>query len=145
MNILLIEDNQLKRDKIINFLSENFQATLTSAASYNSGLNSFLSGQFDFLILDMSMPTFDRTELSHGGRFRAQAGKEIAIKLAKQKRLISFVVLTGYRDFGESVTIEEIDESLRSFGDAYKGWILFDAAESVWKDQLSEIISGSYS
>lgn len=145
MNILIIEDNPLKREKIQEFISSNYDAQLFEAASYNSGINLVLSERFDLIILDMSMPTFDRTDATHGGRFRALAGKEIAAKLAKLKRLVPFVVLTGYKDFSvnsQSLSIEQIDESLRSIGRDYRGCIIFDAADSVWKEQLSEIIEG---
>ncbi len=143
MNILIIEDNPLKREKIREFLSDNFKVSLYEAASYNSGINMLLAGNFDLMVLDMSMPTFDRTDTTHGGRFRALAGKEIAYRLAKLRRSVPFVVLTGYKDFSvgtESLSIEQIDESLRSLGADYKGCIVFDTADSVWKDRLSGII-----
>jgi len=146
MNILIIEDNPLKREKVHDFISANYDATLFEAASFNSGMNLVLSKRFDLVILDMSMPTFDRTDASHGGRFRALAGKEIATRLAKQKQLVPFVVLTGYKDFSvnsQSMTIEQIDESLRSMGSDYKGCIVFDTADSIWKEKLSEIINGA--
>jgi DNA-binding NarL/FixJ family response regulator len=145
MNILIIEDNPLKREKVHEFLSANYAVRLSEAASYNSGLNLALSEKFDLVILDMSMPTFDRTDVTHGGRFRTLAGKEIVLRLEKQRRLVPFVILTGYSDFSfnsQSLSIAEIDESLLALGDKYFGCVLFDAAESIWKDKLSEIIDG---
>lgn len=143
MNILIIEDNQLKREKICNFLSENFAATLYEASSYNSGLNAMQSRTYDLLVLDMSMPTFDRSTTTNGGRFRPLGGKEIAIRLQKQNRLIPFVVVTGYSDFSvnaENLSISQIDESLRTLGKEYQGCVFFDAVESVWKENLLEIV-----
>lgn len=145
MKILLVEDNPLKREKISEFVSANPDVSLLEAASYNSGMSLLLSEDFDLIILDMSMPTFDRTDASHGGRFRAVAGKEIATRLAKLKRLVPFVVVTGYKDFSvgsQSLSIEQIDESLSAIGDDYKGCIIFDAADSVWKEKLADIING---
>lgn len=145
MRILLIEDNPLKRDKVAEFLTGTYNADIREAASFNSGLKAALEGGFDLIILDMSMPTFDRTESSHGGRFRALAGSDIATRLARQDRISPFVVLTGYRDFSvdsQSLSIEDIDQNLKSLGDAYKGCILFDSAESSWKEGLKEIIDG---
>lgn len=147
MNILIIEDNPLKREKVHEFISGNYDVRLFEAASFNSGLNLVLSKTFDLVILDMSMPTFDRTDATHGGRFRTLAGKDIATRLSKLKKLVPFVILTGYKDFSvnsQSLSIEQIDESLRSMGSDYKGCIFFDAVDSVWKEQLSEIIDGEY-
>lgn len=143
MNILVIEDNQLKREKLCAFLSSSFDVTLFEAASYNSGLKALLKSSFDLLVLDMSMPTFDRTTATNGGRFRALGGKEIAMRLKKEGRLIPFVVVTGYSDFSvnaENLSILQIDEILKTLGGEYKGCVFFDAVESVWKEQLMEII-----
>ncbi|QNA89313.1 response regulator [Massilia sp. Dwa41.01b] len=143
MKILLIEDNLLKRDKVHEFILSLGSFIIREAASYNAGLKMALNDTFDLLILDMSMPTFDRAESSHGGRFRALAGKEIATKLAKVDKLVPFVVLTGYKDFSidsRSLSIDNIDESLQLLGGNYRGCIIFDVADSVWKDQLSSVI-----
>lgn len=143
MNILIIEDNQLKREKIVNFITENYDATIVEAASYNSGLTAAYDNDFDFMILDMSMPTFDRNESTQGGRFRALAGKEIANKLSKSKRLVPFVVLTGYKDFSvnaQNLSIDQIHDLLATLGDVYKGCIVFDSTELLWKEKLSSII-----
>jgi len=143
MKILVIEDNPLKRKKIAEFLVEEFSATILEAASFNGGLNLALSEDCDIMVLDMSMPTFDRTDTTHGGRFRTVAGKDIASKLFRMKKIFPFVVLTGYKDFdvnSENLSIEQIDDSLRALGGHYRGFIMFDAAESLWKERLSGIV-----
>lgn len=145
MDILVIEDNQLKRDKICKFLAENFDVRLFEAGSYNSGLNALLARRYDLLVLDMSMPTFDRTASTSGGRFRVLAGKEIATRLKKQNILVPFVVVTGYSDFSvnaENLGISQIDEILKALGTHYKGCVFFDSVESIWKENLFEIVRG---
>jgi CheY-like chemotaxis protein len=143
MKILIIEDNLLKREKIVDFLNQTYAADLVEAASYNSGLVAAEKGGFDFMILDMSMPTFDRSETTQGGRFRAIAGKELATKLSKTGKLSPFVVLTGYKDFSvnsQNLSIEQIHDLLSTLGEQYKGCLLFNAAEILWQDQLTSII-----
>ena len=143
MNVLVIEDNQLKREKIVNFLEQYAMINVREAASYNSGLTIAMNEIFDLIIIDMSMPTFDKTDMTQGGRFRSIAGKEIALKLKKHNKLPTFVILTGYRDFSvntENLSLEEIHEILSSLGSVYKGYIIFDSAEIYWQEKLSEII-----
>jgi len=133
----------LKREKICEFLSSLNGAELVEEASYNSGLTQAQSRNFDLIVLDMSMPTFDRSDETHGGRFRSLGGRQIARKLAKVGKLVPFVVVTGYKDFSESSgnkSIAEIDESLRELGQNYLGYIMFDAAESLWKENLLKIV-----
>jgi CheY-like chemotaxis protein len=117
--------------------------TIAEAASYNTGLKLALETDFDLIVLDMSMPTFDRTESTHGGRFRSIAGKEIAMKLAKAGKLVPFVVLTGYKDFSvnsENLSIDQIDDLLKALGSAYKGCINFDVSGSEWKERLKSVV-----
>lgn len=143
MKILVIEDNLLKREKIVSFISDSYNATITEAASYNSGLSAASSDVYDFLILDMSMPTFDKNESTQGGRFRSIAGKEIASKLSKSGNLPPFVILTGYKDFSvntENLSLGQIHDLLTTFGEKYKGCILFNSAETLWQEKLKEII-----
>ncbi|MBJ9977074.1 response regulator [Pseudomonas sp. S75] len=143
MKILIIEDNIFKREKIINFLDEHFDFEVEAAASYNSGLSLAMKGGYEFIVLDMSMPTFDRSDTAQGGRFRTVAGKEIALKLKRLNKLVPFVVVTGYSDFSvdsKSLSIEQIDDLLSAVGDMYKGYVKFDSSNSVWKDQLLEVV-----
>ncbi|CAE6968502.1 response regulator [Paraburkholderia domus] len=143
MHILIIEDNLLKRQKVVDFLGENIRSTFSEAASFNTGLRLALAEKYDLIVLDMSMPTFDRTESAHGGRFRVLAGKEIVSRLARAGKLAPVVILTGYKDFSvdsQSMNIDEINSSLKMFGDSYRGYIMFDATNSVWKQQLLSIV-----
>lgn len=143
MNILVIEDNPLKREKIVDFITSEIKANVSEAASYNSGLTIASENTFDFIVLDMSMPTFDRSGITHGGRFRSLAGKDVATRLSRDNKLVPFVVLTGYTDFStesQNLSLEQIDDLLTVLGENYKGCIFFDSTNSLWKEKLSEII-----
>jgi len=143
MKILLVEDNFFKRGKIVDFINSIIGLDVVEAASYNSGLSLAISDDFDFLILDMSMPTFDRTESDMGGRFKVLAGKEIVAKLKKQNRLVPFVILTGFADFSvdtDKLNLDQINDLMALMGDAYRGTIFFDSANSKWKDELKSVI-----
>jgi len=127
----------------VSFLNSAYDVELVEAASYNSGLVAAENGVYDFMIIDMSMPTFDRSETTQGGRFRAIAGKEIASKLSKAGKLAPFVVLTGYKDFSvnsQNLSIEQIHDLLSTLGEQYKGCIIFNSAEILWQEQLASVI-----
>ncbi|MHA6183447.1 response regulator [Pseudomonas mohnii] len=143
MNILIIEDNPLKRDKVVEFLSSRASLRITEAASYNSGLLAVYEQSFDLLIVDMSMPTFDRNENTQGGRFRALAGKEIVTKLSKANKLVPFVVITGYKDFSvdsQSLSIDQIHDLLKTLGESYLGCIVFETTDDVWQEKLNSVL-----
>lgn len=143
MNILVIEDNSLKREKIIKFLKNYSHIVVSEAASYNSGLTLAHEHSFDFLVVDMSMPTFDRNEQTQGGRFRALGGKEIVHKLVKIQKLPPFVILTGYKDFSvgtQSLSIAQINDLLGSLGESYLGCILFESSDNSWQEELGRVM-----
>jgi CheY-like chemotaxis protein len=143
MKILLVEDNFFKREKVMDFLRSQGETDVVEAASYNSGLSMALSERFDLLILDMSMPTFDRTESDMGGRFKVLAGKEIVAKLKRQNCLVPFVILTGFADFSvdaDNLNLDQINDLMSLTGDAYRGTIFFDSANSTWNNYLKCII-----
>lgn len=144
MKILLVEDNFFKREKIVDFISSINGHDIIEAASYNSGLTFAMSDEFDLLILDMSMPTFDRTDSDMGGRFKVLAGKEIVTKLKKQNRLVPFVIFTGFADFSvdtDKLNLDQINDLMALMGEPYKGTIFFDSANSKWKDDLNNVIA----
>ncbi|PHN56204.1 hypothetical protein AO275_08710 [Pseudomonas viridiflava] len=118
-------------------------AEIAEAASYNSGLAAAWDERFDLLVLDMSMPTFDRSETTQGGRFRTLAGKEVATKLKNGGKLVPFVVLTGYKDFSvesKSLSIQQIHDLLFGLGEDYKGCIVFNSADIHWQEELKIVV-----
>lgn len=143
MKILLVEDNHFKREKIIEFIRPLSDTAIFEAASYNMGLTIASAERFNLIILDMSMPTFDRTEAESGGRFRVFGGRDIAMRLKKQNKLSPFVILTGYSDFSDGrdkLSLGQINDLLAMFGEDYKGTIFFESASSVWKEELTSVI-----
>lgn len=145
MDILLVEDNPLKREKVREFIVSRWNVSIAEAASYNSAISRAKSREFDLLILDMSMPTFDRTETDMGGRFRVFGGKEIAVKLKKKGYLPLFVILTGYSEFKDEsgkLNLNQISDLLTTIGTQFIGVIPFDSAKSEWKEQLAAVIEG---
>lgn len=142
MKILLVEDNNLKREKIKDFITATCSCDVVEAFSYNKAISLARVTIFDSLILDMSMPTFDRTESDMGGRFRVFGGKEIAVKLKKFGMLPPFVVVTGYSEFkdeSEKLDLVQISDLLKRIGNEFCGVIPFESSSSEWKDSLVKV------
>ncbi|MGS4681979.1 hypothetical protein ACKURH_22815 [Enterobacter soli] len=146
MKILLIEDNILKREKIINYINESFtNIEIMSAGSYNIGLSLSLKGDYDLIILDMSLPTFEKTESNRGGRFRVFGGREIAQRLKRAGKLPKFLIVTGYKDFIDDagkLTIEQVSDHLMEMSSLFLGVILYESSSSKWKTDLADAITG---
>lgn len=145
MKVLLVEDQKLKIDAVSDLFRNSYpSAVLVKRYSYNSGLNEGLDNEFDLAIFDMSLPTFDRTELETGGRPRVLGGQELAKRFQAYGRLCPFLVFTQFGSFqvnGGQLKLSDLDNELRSeFGDKYLGAVLYRPEEN-WEKSLSLLIN----
>lgn len=141
MNIIMIEDNEHKRKKIKDFIiSINSSIVIDESNSYNSGLEKCLNNTFDLLILDMSMPTFDKDKNESGGRFRTYGGKEIVRQLKRKNKELPFIIVSQHPNFNENSrtsSLKEIGEILKETSpDFYIDTIFYDTSSSSWKKNL---------
>src|ERR1051325_725833 len=146
MNILIVEDDENKREQIGRFVFDRYpQASVNYANSQQSGLRAIINNTMDLIILDMSMPTFDKTEDEDGGRPQAYAGREILKQMDRREIHRPVIVLTGYDKFGEGVdalTLAELRDQLeQAHPDSYRGMVFYDVAVEGWKEELTKIIS----
>lgn len=145
-SMLIVEDDEQKREKLHQFISENFPSVRVSLAkSYQSGLASLKERTFDLVVLDMSLPTFDKTKDEDGGRHLAYGGREILRQMARRKMPTSVVIVTQFDKFGEGtaiVTREELDNELSElFPTLYIGMVFYRVAADSWKEQLLRVAS----
>lgn len=146
MRILIIEDDDNKRKQVQNFIETNYQnkVYITEKKSYQSGLKEILYSQFDVILLDMSLPTYDISPNETGGRFRTFAGKEILKELRRRKINIKTIVITQFDIFGEGekiTTIDELDKELKNiYSESYLGLVYYNASMSDWRKTLKILI-----
>jgi len=143
--MLLVEDNEYKRERVLNFLDEVFPSTLVSQAhSFSTGCQSVESEAFDLVLMDISLPTYDRAGRESGGRFRSNGGREIARKIVRRGVATSIIFLTQYEAFsdrGSSLTLAELTDVLaQECGKNFGGLIYFDSTKSAWKSNLEKLI-----
>lgn len=143
--ILLIEDNPHKQSRILEFLrgfDEKLQ--IHTALSFTSGCKIAESETFDLVILDISLPTYDRSPSDSGGRFRILGGREIARKLARKGTTPQMFFLSQYSSFsdkGISYTFESLSAELAmECGSAFRGMIFFETTSSRWKQALEKVL-----
>lgn len=147
MKILIIEDDEIKRDRLaacVLQLIAPAPVSLFTARSLHSGVQALRSEQFDLIVLDMSMPTFDIQKDEDGGRPEAYAGRDILHRMDRLKLKTPVVVVTQYDRFGEgasSLTLAQLDEQLHQLHPStYRGSVYYDASVAGWKESLGRII-----
>lgn len=145
MRVTLIEDDHQKAGEIQDFLSSRFSAVvLTTYGSFNSGLRGVMSEPPDLLLLDMTLPTFDRAPGVREGRLRPLGGYELMRKLALRSISVPTIVVTQLEAFGEGADKVSFDDiSLRcenEFPHSFRGMVRFQLAGARWKDDLEILV-----
>jgi len=144
MKILIVDDSEYKVKKVSLLIDsiKDKNISYEKAFSYTSGLNKALEKDFDLLILDMSMPTYDKTKNESGGRFRIFGGREIVRQLKREKKLKPFIILTQYNKFDDNnkiKSLEDIEELFKkNFNEYHKKTIYYDTSSAKWKILLEE-------
>lgn len=143
MKGLLIEDDPIKASKILHFLTENFAAyRLLHRKSYQSGIKQIFEEDFDFILLDMSIPTYDQDQGNFSGKPRNFGGRDILKEMKRNKKMSKVLVVTQYNEFdGGSLSIKELDtQLLENFPELYVGYIYYKSGQTDWEDNLFKFI-----
>ena len=141
--ILLIEDDDDKAESISGVISMVSGMSLERVTSLTGGIR-FLAGrgsEVELVLLDMTMPTFDRNDaIGIGSETEPLGGIQLLSQMQLRGIIIPVVVVTMFDDFGGGegrMSLESLHEDLESrFASLYRGYIYYSSAQSEWRDQL---------
>ena len=141
MKVLIIEDDSNKMRRIANEVKQiRRDAILTEARSYQSGVRTLMLNQYDFLLLDMSLPIFDISNEEDGFQVDPFSGRNILEEMHRKNVIVPTVVITMFETFGEGgklMTLQELDIDLSDkYPSFYKGLIYYNSSEINWKENL---------
>jgi DNA-binding NarL/FixJ family response regulator len=144
MKLLLIEDNNYKVEQLQKFLVETFSSiSLEIRKSYHSGLKELLmaSDNYDLVLLDISMPTYDIKAGEPGGDPMPLAGKLLLNEMYLRDIKTKVIVVTMYESFVDGTKLSALDLQLkREFRDNYRGFVYFSPGNTNWKEALLDKI-----
>lgn len=145
LKILFVEDNHHKRGRIMDFISHSFPGIkVDEAYSFTSGWQKLENSFYDLVLLDMTLPTYDRSPTESGGRVRIFGGKEIARKIVRNRIKTSIAVITQFNSFSDKGNSQNFDdlriEMQRDLAETFKGMIFYNSSVSTWRDELAKII-----
>ena len=148
-SILVIEDDESKRAQICSVITQTFESIeMFSAKSYQSGLKELIRRSFDLVVLDMTMPTFDRSQSEPGGRVRPFAGRDILEQVDRRRIRCRAVVVTGFEILGEGEsekTLSALSTELAArFPQIYCGSIHYNPAVNEWESELIQTIQKEF-
>ncbi|PWF64016.1 hypothetical protein CBX96_07430 [Shewanella sp. BC20] len=146
INILIVEDQEEKSDKIRLFCESNIESLgrVDIEKSLRGGLKSvFASQDYGLIFLDMSMPNFDPSvDDPLGGSPESFAGLEFISQLKLRRLYFPIIVITQYRTFDQGkIDLSSIDTFLLSeYGNNYLGAIYYSSADKDWEKPLLDIL-----
>jgi len=145
MRILLVEDDPHKKESILSFIEQELSDfEIDEAYSFNGACKLIETVTYDLALLDMSLPTFDRSARDSGGQFRTFGGREIGRKLVRRRGMTRVVFVTQYSSFsnrGKPVSIESLGETLRNeLGPNFLGIVFYDSSKDAWRHDLSSVL-----
>lgn len=144
MNAILIEDDQNKAEKILNYLKSKFkEINLIHRMSYQSGLRDIFKNNFDFVLLDMSLPTYDQGKSNFSGKPRNFGGRDILKEMKRYKKTSKVLIITQYNEFdGGSISLKELDKQLMElYPNLYYGYVYYSSKQSEWENKLLEYVT----
>ncbi len=145
----IIEDSPLKAGLLEKFVSENFPQMVTQVkSSYQSGLKAIQNLTPDLVLLDMTLPNFDRLPNAREGRLRPLGGYDMMRKIKLRRLQTRIIVVTQLESFGDGSDEVSFDEMAtrcsREFPDIYIGSVYFDQREAAWQESLDQLIKMTY-
>lgn len=144
MKAILIEDDQNKAEKILNFLHNEFKnIDIIHKMSYQSGLREIFEKKFDFVLLDMSLPTYDQGKSNFSGKPRNFGGRDILKEMKRYKKPSKVLIITQYNEFdGGSISLKELDKELSEiYPKLYHGYVYYSSKQSEWENKLFDYIT----
>ena len=145
MKILLVEDNQYKITQSQEFLASEFPLIeLTIRNSYHSGLKEIKqnSKEYNLILLDISMPTYDIKAGEQGGTPLSLAGKLILNEMNLRDIETKVIEVTMYENYVDGTKLIELDKQFTNeFSTNYIGFVYFSPDDTVgWKENLKHKI-----
>jgi len=144
--IHIVEDNTLKANSIFDFLNEAYGTFFHTCifGSFQSALRAIEASVPDLIVLDMTLPTFDRKPNGREGRMRPIGGYDLMYKMRHRSVTSAVIVVTQLEQFGdgeEEVSFSEITMRCeRDFPDLFLGSVYYDQGGQLWQNDLAALV-----
>lgn len=145
MRLLIVEDEAPKLRNVRELAEElGLFSSVEEARSVGGALQLLRVKQFDLILLDMSLPTFDIGNGESGGRPQGFGGQEVLRYMGRYRLATPVVVVTAFEAFaeqGKAIDLKALERSLSADHPAnFRGVILYNTMFSTWRDGLRELV-----
>ncbi|ASG03213.1 response regulator [Vibrio anguillarum] len=149
MKILIIEDDDYKVEHLEEYLRElylNIQIDKAFSVKGAKKLISNFSG--DAVLLDMTLPTYDISKESSGGRPQGFGGIEVLRFMEMIESETPVIIVTQFQSFEIKDNNKEVTRDISYLKELleeedfvnFKGIVQFSSSTEKWKDDLKEFL-----
>lgn len=141
MKVLVIEDNPNKLKQIKNFLNEYYiQPQIEETYSFNGGKARLYEKEWDLILLDMSLPTYDITHTEYGGDKKPVAGKNLMKRMLNRKIFTPVIIITQFETFDDDrISLDSLNQEFNEkFSSIWKGTIFY--GNDDWNIELKRLL-----
>lgn len=147
MRVLIVEDDAFKKRAIEAFLEESKVREIDNASSTHTAKSILKKRSFDYIIMDMSLPTYDVSAEEGGGMPRTFGGRELLSYMKYKKIGASVIVLTQFERFNNDkgeIDINSLRKTLSTeFPDHFVSLVYFSHIDDVWRHELKSLLEVS--
>ncbi len=139
MRVLVVEDDKLKMKDIQHFIKEEIKEVCVECAeSYATAVSMCYSEKYDFIVLDMNIPRYDKTDNDKSIIYNG--GEMIIRELVSEDIFLKFAFVSGYETVGDE-SIASFDERMKKYSPStYCGFVFFEVNDDSWKQNLGKIL-----
>lgn len=143
--ILLVEDDPYKEKGLREAMQEVANdIELALAVSVQTAVASVRSSVFDLVVLDMALPSHDRSLGKGNPRQMPSGGLEVLLNLNEKQRRDPVIIVTQYPEIeinGQLISIEEVPDILPIIVDVeLRGIVQYDEFAPEWRMKFQSIM-----
>lgn len=142
--ILIIEDEKIKIERLKSFFKDS---EINLKESFHSGMLELKTNfkNYNFLILDMTIPLWEKGKNSLGGNYEQFGGENILREMKRRNLLVPTILFTMFDVFPTkdgNITFKELNTRFKEeFSDFYVGAVFYNGNEDTWKWEMLKLIS----
>ncbi|MEZ8473751.1 response regulator [Vibrio cyclitrophicus] len=145
MDILIIEDDDYKVELLEDFLSEEYSTiNISNAFSVKGAKKAIEAFNGQFVLLDMTLPTYDISKESSGGRPQGFGGIEVLRFMEMIENDTPVIIVTQFQSFEIKDKNKETTRDISYLKELleeedflnFKGIVQFSSSNEKWKVEL---------
>lgn len=147
MRILIVEDERGKENNITNFIKDTFSdAAIAVRHSVTAGIIAIRQLEFDYVLLDMSLPLFDFDDMkySEGNEFETFGGNAVLDEIDRLEKNCKVIVVTAFDVLGEGdrqIALSQIENDLNTlYPNNFIGTVFYQSSKIEWKMKLKQYL-----